>query len=136
MAAPTELPPGFTGDQEAQQKQAQMNEQLSMMMDQILTPEAKDRLARVELTRKEQVQKLKLEIIEMARSGQLREKITEEKLISMLEEKQAAAAPKVSIQRRNYKGIDSDDEDDNDDDIMWLVVRQTLSSQSSILLLK
>ena len=64
------------------------------------------------------VQALKLSIIESARKGELREKITEEKLIQMLEEKQKASQPKVSIQRRAYGGMDSDDEDDSDDDLM------------------
>ena len=63
-----------------------MKEQIGMMIQQICTPEAVERLARVELVKKEQVQALKMSIIDMARKGELREKITEEKLIQMLEQ--------------------------------------------------
>lgn len=56
------VPEGFSAGDD---KQAEMEEQLAMMMDQILTPEAKDRLKRVELVRKEQAQKMKMKLIEM-----------------------------------------------------------------------
>lgn len=108
-----QLPEGFTGGDD---KAAQMEEQIAMMMDSILLPEAKERLARVSLVRKEQAQSIKMKLIEMARNGSLREQVSEAKLVEMLEESQANAAPKVSIQRRKYD-LD-DEEDDNDDDLM------------------
>ena len=42
-----------------------MNEQLGQAMDAILTPEAADRLKRVELVRKEDAMKMKMKLIEM-----------------------------------------------------------------------
>jgi programmed cell death protein 5 len=107
------LPEGFTSGED---KAAQMEEQIAMMMDSILLPEAKERLARVSLVRKEQAHAIKMKLIDMARSGQLREQVSEAKLVEMLEEGQASAAPKVSIQRRKYD-LD-DEEEDNDDDLM------------------
>ncbi len=55
------LPSGFTGG-EQDSKMKEMEEQIAMMMEQILTPEAKDRLARVSIVRKDLVQKLKMKV--------------------------------------------------------------------------
>lgn len=88
------LPQGFTAG-EADSKTAEMEEQIAQMIDQILTPEAKDRLARVSIVRKEQAQKLKLKLIDMARTGKLTERVTEAKLCSLLEETQSSTQTKV-----------------------------------------
>ena len=79
-------------------------------------PEAKERLARISIVRKDQADKLKMKIIQMAQSGTIREQISEERLIAMLEEGQEANKTKVTMARRKYD-LD-DDEDDNDDDLM------------------
>ena len=54
--------------------------------------------------------------------GKLPERVSEGKLIEMLENigaRQAnAASSKINIQRKRY-AFDSDDDDDNDDDLMW-----------------
>jgi programmed cell death protein 5 len=55
----------------------------------------------------------------MAMQGKIPERISEEKLVEMLERigaKQHLTANKISIQRKKY-AFDSDD-DDNDDDLM------------------
>ena len=110
MAA--EVPEGFT---QGDNKQAEMEEQLGMMMDQILTPEAKDRLKRVELVRKEKAMEIKMKLIKDAQSGALKERVSEARLCELLEESSAKSAPKVTMQRRKYKGVDSDDDDDDSD---------------------
>lgn len=62
-------------------------------------------------------------IANMALQGKIDSKITEGKLIEMLEgivgaqQKKAADAGKINIQRKKYN-FDSDDEDDNDDDLL------------------
>ena len=91
-----------------------MEEQLGQMMDQILTPEAKDRLKRVELVRKEKAMEIKMKLVQDAQSGALKERVTETKLCELLEEG-SKNQPKVDMQRRKYKGIDSDDDDDDSD---------------------
>lgn len=60
----------------------------------------------------------------MALQGKIDSKITEGKLIEMLEgivgaqqKKAGDAAGKINIQRKKYN-FDSDDEDDNDDDLL------------------
>jgi programmed cell death protein 5 len=61
-------------------------------------------------------------IANMAMQGKSDSKITEGKLIEMLEgivgaQQKKAADAKISIQRKKYN-FDSDDEDDNDDDLL------------------
>lgn len=63
MAATSEVPAGFTAGEGGEADK--MNEQLGQAMDAILTPEAADRLKRVELVRKEDAMKMKMKLIEM-----------------------------------------------------------------------
>lgn len=63
-----------------------MEEQLEAIIGAILTPEAKDRLARLSLVKQEKVQQLKLQLVQKAQSGVLRQRVTEEQLIQMLEQ--------------------------------------------------
>ena len=54
------------------------------------------------------------QLIKMATTGQLKAKVSEEQLISMLEQT-GEKKTKVTIQRRRF---DESDEDDNDDDLL------------------
>ncbi|CAM9135370.1 unnamed protein product [Chrysoparadoxa australica] len=124
--APGDLPPGFTmggggGDpaqaaQKAQQEQ-QMNEQKKSILDQILTPEARERLSNIAMVKKDKAERLEDMLINAARQGKLGGKVGEEQFIQMLEQisTQMETKTKVTIQRRKYFD-DSDDE--NDDDLM------------------
>lgn len=104
--------------------QRQMEEQRASILDQILEPGAKDRMNRLKLVKKDKARAVEDSLIKAATSGQLRSKVSEEQLISMLDGVSSGAGgedgapPKkgVKVQRRNY-GMDSDD-DDNDDDLM------------------
>ena len=104
--------------------QRQMEEQRASILDQILEPGAKDRMNRLKLVKKDKARAVEDSLIKAATSGQLRSKVSEEQLISMLDgvnggaggEDGAPAKKGVKVQRRNY-GMDSDD-DDNDDDLM------------------
>ncbi len=107
------------------QAQAQMEEQRANILEQILEPAAKDRMNRLKLVKKDKARAVEDSLIKAATTGQLRNKVSEEALISMLDgvagggAEGGAEAPKksISIQRRNY-GMDDDDDDDNDDDLM------------------
>ena len=66
-------------------------------------------------------------IANMALQGKMDSKVTEGKLIEMLEgivgaqaQKQGGDAGRISIQRKRYN-FDSDDDDDNDDDLLWFL---------------
>ena len=71
---------------EAQKKQAMM---------QILTPEARSRLANIRLTRPEFVDQIELQLIQLAQMGRVKSKITDEQLKVLLK--------KLAGQKRDIK---------------------------------
>ncbi|MCG2827755.1 DNA-binding protein [Methanothermobacter sp. K4] len=79
--------------------QEQMRQQLEMrkkqIMMQILTPEARSRLANLRLTRPEFVEQIELQLIQLAQMGRVRSKITDEQLKELLK--------KVSGKKREIK---------------------------------
>ena len=101
-----------------QEKQAEMEEQKNMILSQILTAEAKERLTRIGLVKKEKQMTLEAHLIKMATEGKLGGKVTEDQLIQMLEGmgSQDGSKKKVVINRKKY--FDDDDDDDNDDDLL------------------
>ncbi|KAL3779388.1 hypothetical protein HJC23_000498 [Cyclotella cryptica] len=134
--APSEIPDGFTfadptgsaagggaPSQSSNDAAAQREAQRQAILEQAMTPEALARLRRVKLVKKERASAVEAMIANMALQGKIDSKITEGKLIEMLEgivgaqQKQAADAGKIHIQRKKYN-FDSDDEDDNDDDLL------------------
>ncbi|KAL3807728.1 hypothetical protein ACHAXA_008301 [Cyclostephanos tholiformis] len=130
--APSELPDGFTlgdpaggggigaggaanADQAAQQREAHRQ----AILEQAMTPEALARLRRVKLVKRERASAVEGMIANMALQGKLDTKISEGKLIEMLEGivgaqmRKNGDAGKISIQRKKYN-FDSDDDDDDD----------------------
>jgi len=125
---PSELPAGFTTggsidpkQQEQQMKQQQMEEQKQSILTQVMTPEALARLRRIKLVKPQKATQVENALVSMAMSNKLPGRITEAKLIEMLErnsqKESAASSGSISIQRKRY-AMDSDDEDDNDDDLL------------------
>mmetsp|Transcript_26012 Transcript_26012/g.38444 ORF Transcript_26012/g.38444 Transcript_26012/m.38444 type:complete len:136 (+) Transcript_26012:117-524(+) len=126
---PSEIPEGFTTaagngaaggaaaekQSEAQQRQAQRD----AILEQALTPDALARLRRIKLVKAEKATSVETSIVSMAMQGKLQMKISEGKLIEMLEgtvAKQKSSGA-INIQRKKY-AFDSDDDDDDDDDLM------------------
>ena len=105
--------------QQQQQQQAEMESQRESILDQILEPDAKARIARMMIVKKEKARAIQDQLIKAATTGQLKSKVTEAALIQMIESggDEDGKMKKTVIQRRNY-GMDSDDDDDNDDDLM------------------
>ncbi|KAI5364745.1 Putative PDCD5-like superfamily protein [Septoria linicola] len=111
--------------QEDQQKRAQ-EEQKQSILGQILEPLAADRLGRIRMVNAQRAEDVENRLIMLARSGQLRQRVTEEQLKDILgavakqAEEQGGSAGggvgKVVVQRRKG-GWDDDDLDDllNDD---------------------
>ncbi|KAK5276012.1 hypothetical protein LTR16_011864, partial [Cryomyces antarcticus] len=60
------------------------SEARSHILGQILTPEAADRLGRIRLVKESRATDVENRLIMLARSGQLRQKVTEEQLKDML----------------------------------------------------
>ncbi|KAK5043038.1 hypothetical protein LTR13_000809 [Exophiala sideris] len=94
----------------------QESEARSSMLNQILEPEAADRLGRIRMVKESRATDVENRLIMLARSGQLRQKVTEEQLKDMLaslseHEKQTGhSVESVKVVRRG--GWDDDDLDD------------------------
>ena len=114
--------PSMEEMQAQQQQKAEREAQRESILDQVLEPAAKDRIARMKLVRAEKARAVEDSLIRAATTGQLKTKVTEEQLIAMLEQFGGAGGAEgeggkkkgVVIQRR--KCFD-DDSDDNDDDL-------------------
>ena len=88
-------------------------DQRSSILSQILTPDAADRLGRIRLVKASRADDVESRLIQLARSGQLRQKVNEEQLKQILEalSEQKQEAEKVTVHRRKG-GWDDDDLDD------------------------
>ncbi|CAA2967668.1 DNA-binding protein DDB_G0278111-like [Olea europaea var. sylvestris] len=99
---------GMGSQQNSEQQKAQeeakreAEEQRQMMLSQILTSEARARVARIALVKPEKARGVEDVILRGARVGQITEKVSEERLISLLEQinTQTTKETKVTIQRR------------------------------------
>ncbi|KAL8511785.1 hypothetical protein ACS0TY_018282 [Phlomoides rotata] len=91
-------------DQQKAQDEAkrEAEEQRQLMLTQILTSEARARLARIALVKPDKARGVEDVILRAAQSGQIVEKVSEERLISLLEQinTQTAKETKVTIKRR------------------------------------
>ena len=67
-----------------QEAQAQFEAQKKQILSQILTSEARQRLANLKLTKPEMVNQIELQLIQSAQSGSLRGKVTDDQLKVLL----------------------------------------------------
>ncbi len=73
--------------------------QIEALMRQILTPEARERLARVRLARPEDARSLEAQLVQLAQSGRLQGKITDDQLKAILARLQPAGRD-INIRRK------------------------------------
>ncbi len=74
-----------SAEAESQEKmQKEFEAQKKQIMIQILTPEARSRLANLRLTRKDFVEQIELQLIQLAQTGRIKAKITDEQLKELL----------------------------------------------------
>ncbi|KAI9848540.1 MAG: hypothetical protein M1837_007209 [Sclerophora amabilis] len=106
------------GGQDEQKKQ-QEAEARSHILSQILQPSAADRLGRIRLVKESRATDIENRLIMLARTGQLRQKLTEEQLKDMLgavaerereEGKDAGGFGKIVVNRRKGGWDDEDDD--------------------------
>ncbi|EXJ91133.1 programmed cell death protein 5 [Capronia coronata CBS 617.96] len=110
---------GGSGDngEDDDQRRKQESEARSSILNQILEPEAADRLGRIRMVKESRATDVENRLIMLARSGQLRSKVTEAQLKDMLaslseHEKQTGhTVESVKVVRRGGW----DDDDDLDD---------------------
>ncbi len=69
---------------EQEQAQRELEAQKRQAMVQILTPEARGRLANLRLTKPEMVDQIELQLIQLAQMGRVKSKITDEQLKELL----------------------------------------------------
>ena len=67
-----------------QEAQAQFEAQKKQILGQIMTPEARQRLANLKLTKPELVEQIELQLIQSAQAGSLRGKVTDDQLKVLL----------------------------------------------------
>ncbi|XP_019434534.1 PREDICTED: DNA-binding protein DDB_G0278111-like [Lupinus angustifolius] len=107
---------GVGNQQNSEQQTAQedakreADERRQMMLSQILSAEARERLARIALVKPEKARGVEDVILRAAQMGQIAEKVSEERLISLLEQinNQTSRQTKVTIQRRRNVLEDDD----------------------------
>ncbi len=73
-----------SAEAESQEKMREFEAQKKQIMLQILTPEARSRLANLRLTKKEFVDQIELQLIQLAQMGRIKTKITDEQLKELL----------------------------------------------------
>ncbi|KAK5069465.1 hypothetical protein LTR64_008146 [Lithohypha guttulata] len=106
---------GGTAGEDDQRKQQE--EQRASILNQILEPEAADRLGRIRMVKESRAKEVEERLIMLARSGQLRSKVTEDQLKQLLtsltehEEQTGKNIKSAKVVRRTTW----DDEDDLDD---------------------
>ncbi|GJN67426.1 DNA-binding TFAR19-related protein [Purpureocillium lilacinum] len=102
--------PSSNGQDQEQQKQQQQEEARQHILNQILHPEAADRLGRIRLVKEQRATDVENRLITLAQTGQLRQKVTEAQLKELLN---AVADNKeeerIVVSRR--KAWDDDDDD-------------------------
>jgi programmed cell death protein 5 len=87
-------------DAEAQERmRREMEAQKRQAMMQILTPEARGRLANIRLTKPEYVDQIELQLIQLAQMGRIQSKITDEQLKELLK-KLAGQKKEINITRK------------------------------------
>lgn len=84
------------------------------ILSQILLPEAADRLGRIRLVKASRAEDVENRLIMLARSGQLRQKVTEEQLKDILGavSENEQQEQKITVTRRKGGWDDDDDLDD------------------------
>ncbi|RAL67810.1 hypothetical protein DID88_008537 [Monilinia fructigena] len=101
---------GSGGQDENRQQQEEAARQ--SILNQILEPEAADRLGRIRLVKESRAVDVENRLIMLARSGQLRQKITEEQLKDLLSSVSEAQEKEEKIVVTRRKGAWDDDDDD------------------------
>lgn len=94
------------------EKQEAMKEQRKAILAQILTNEAKERLANIAMVKPEKAEKLEMILIQNAQRGMIQGKVSESQMIDLLEqvsEKEVKPATTIKFQRKRFDDDDLDD---------------------------
>lgn len=86
-----------------------------MILRQVLTTEAQERIANVALVRPERAKQVENYLLNAAKTGKLGGKVSEDQLKDLLHQVTAQQEKKTIITKRRKTAFDSDDDDDDDD---------------------
>lgn len=94
-----------------------MQEQRRIILNQVMSSEAREKLGNIRLVRPERAEQVESYVIRAAQSGQLSGKVSEEEVKDLLRRvtEQTQKNTKVTIMRRRPIFDDDDDDDDDDD---------------------
>jgi programmed cell death protein 5 len=73
-------------EQVAEQKAAEVEAQKEAILRQILTPEARSRLTNIKLVKPQVAEQIELQLIQLAGSGRLKGRVTDEQLKALLQQ--------------------------------------------------
>lgn len=100
---------GGAESQEAQEeKQRAADDQRQTALGKILTSEARERLSRIALVKPEKARGVENMILKAAQYGQITERVTEDRLISMLGTVNEGSAPRTKITMSRRRALDDD----------------------------
>lgn len=99
--------------EQAQEKQAKIEEQRQQMLDSLFSPEAKERLSRVRLVKPEKVRQVEDLVIQLAQSHQLGGPIQDAQLCDLLAKASEHGQGEVKIAHRGKKNEDAWDDDED-----------------------
>ncbi len=84
--------------QAAEQRAAELEAQKEAVLRQILTPEARARLVNIKMVRPQFAEQIELQLIQLATSGRLRAKLTDQQLKALLQQiQQREREPKITF---------------------------------------
>ncbi len=73
-------------EQQAEQQAAEVEAQKEAILRQILTPEARQRLTNIKMVRPQVAEQIEAQLIQLAGSGRLRSRVTDEQLKALLKQ--------------------------------------------------
>jgi len=85
---------------QSQMQQQQMEEALKPLMHQILDPAARERLANLKMVKPELALQLQAYLVQLHQTGQMKGKVTEQQLISILQKLSASERKEFRIKRK------------------------------------
>ncbi|EGS22836.1 uncharacterized protein CTHT_0013120 [Thermochaetoides thermophila DSM 1495] len=102
--------PGATNGADQEQRKQREAEARQAILNQILEPEAADRLGRIRLVKEQRATDIENRLIMLAQTGQLRQKVTEDQLKELLNAvADTKEEEKIVVSRR--KGWEDEDDD-------------------------
>lgn len=101
---------GASGSGQGQGEKQQEAEARQSILNQILHPEAADRLGRIRLVKEERAADVENRLIMLARSGQLQQKVTEAQLKDLLSAVSANQEKEKIVVNRRKAWADEDDD--------------------------